>query len=102
MIKFLRKILLILRLKNIIVLSRGVPVHFSLLLATLFRPLAHPFVDPLTGTTVDETQGSKGIINMSALFFLTSKPFGTQKTKKKGRVKRKIRRKLVRSNSIID
>jgi len=89
-------------LKNIIILSRGVPVHFSLLLATLFRPLAHPFADPLTGITIDETQGLKGTINMSALFFLTSKPFGTQKTRKKGRVKRKIRRKIVRLSSVID
>lgn len=102
MARFFRKILLVLRLKNIVIISRGVPVHLNLLLSTLFRPLSHPFIDPLSMRVVDETQDEKEILRISELSFPSSKPFGTQKTKKKGRVKRKIRRKLTRLNAVID
>ena len=102
MVKFLRKLLLVLKLKNVIVLSRGVPVYLELLLSTLFRPLSHPFTDPIAGSIIDETQDEKNNINVSSIMFINIKPFGSQKAKKKGRVKRKIRRKLVRLNSVID
>ena len=102
MVKFLRKLLLVLKLKNVIVLSRGVPVYLELLLSTLFRPLSHPFTDPIVGSIIDETQDEKNNINVSSIMFINIKPFGSQKAKKKGRVKRKIRRKLVRLNSVID
>ena len=102
MARFLRKLLLILRLKNIVIISRGVPVHFNLLLSTLFKPLSHPFLDPISMKLIDETQDEKSLLRISELSFPSSKPFGTQKMKKKGRVKRKIRRKLTRLNSVID
>ena len=102
MVRFLRKILLILRLKNIIILSRGVPVNIDLLLSTLFRPLSHPFIDPVSNEIIDETQKTTRSLAVSTIMFLTPKPFGAQKTKKKGRVKRKIRRRIVRLNSVRD
>jgi len=102
MARFLRKILVVLKLKNITLRVRGVPLHLDVFLNMLSRPLSHSFLDPTTGTVFDETKGSKFPINLNRMFFTTPKPFGYQKTRKKGRVKRKIRRKLTKLNNVID
>lgn len=102
MIRFLRKLLILLRLKNIVLKVRGVPLYMDILLAMLFRPLSHFFTDPFTGLEVDEIQRKKNHLNFSAIVFTKFKPFGYQKTKKRGRIKRKIRRKLVKLNAVID
>jgi len=102
MARFLRKLLILLRLRNIILRIRGVPLYLDIMLAMLFRPLSHFFTDPFTGQEIDEIQKKKTRLNFSAIVFTRFKPFGYQKEKKMGRVKRKIRRKLVKLNAVID
>lgn len=100
--RFMRKILIVLGLADVRVLARGVPLFLEVFLAMLFRPLGHPFSDPMTGSKIDETQNEPLNIGISGVDFHQPKPFGYQKQKKKGRIKRKIRRKLTRLNRIID
>ena len=102
LVRFLRKLLLTLRLRSLTMCIRGVPLQLDLLLATLFRPLAHTITDPFSGTVVEETGASRSYFNFSSILFRRSKPFGTQKQKKRGRVKRKIRRKIIQSGSVVD
>tara|TARA_B110000046_G_C12929201_1_gene370700 strand:- start:430 stop:930 length:501 start_codon:yes stop_codon:yes gene_type:complete len=102
MARFLRKIFLVLRLKNITLKVRGVPLHLDIFLDMLYRPLSHVFVDPIASVAIDETKGPKSLININKMDFISLKPFGYQKTRKKGRIKRKIRRKLTKLNSVID
>jgi hypothetical protein len=102
MARFLRKLLILLRLRNIVLRIRGVPLYLDIMLAMLFRPLSHFLTDPFTGEEVDEIQEKKRKLNFSTIVFSRFKPFGYQKEKKMGRVKRKIRRKLVKLNSVID
>lgn len=110
MSRFLRKILLILKLERIGIVTRGVPVHFDTMLNALFKPLPHPFPDPLTGSVINESESQsqssirkkKKDLSIVVLTMLSPKPYSYQKTKKQGRVKRKIRRKLVRLNKVID
>ena len=100
--RFLRKILVTVKLKDIHLILRGVPLYLDLLLSTMFKPLSHPFKDPLTGDVVDETTQAKLPISFSEVRFIRFKPFGYQKTRKKGRIKRKIKRKIVRTAPVID
>ena len=102
MARFLRKLLLVLGAPHIVLCLKGVPLFIDILLSMMFRPLPHPFMDPITGETVDETQGDKTSLNVAAIEITRAKPFGYQKQKKRGRVKRKIRRKLTRLNAVID
>ena len=110
MSRFLRKILLILKLERIGIVTRGIPVHFDTMLNALFKPLSHPFPDPLTGSVINESASQspssirkkKKDLSIAILTMLSPKPYSYQKTKKQGRVKRKIRRKLVRLNNVID
>ena len=103
MARFLRKLLLVLALKHVEVLTRGVPLQVEPFLKTLFKPLSHAFTNPLTSEILDETSTPLSrLIELRAITFLHFKPFGYQKSRKKGRVKRKIRRKLFRNGSILD
>ena len=68
----------------------------------LYRQLPHPFTNPFTGSVIDESTAQSFNLNISKLFFHKSRPFGSLPTKKRGRVKRKIRRKLVRAGGLID
>ena len=108
MSRFLRKILLVLNLESVGVITKGVPVHLEKLLTALFRPLSHPFINPFTGATINESGTNqslrqvRGNIGISSITFLAPKPFSYQKTRKRGRIKRKIQRKLVRLNKVID
>ena len=108
MARFLRKVLLVLKLESVGLITKGVPVHLERILNALFKPLSHPFTDPITGDVINESESvpssrtSPPTINISSITFLAPKPFSYQKTRKRGRVKRKIRRKLVRLNKVID
>ena len=102
MVRFLRKVLLILNIDQLQFISSGVPLFLDKLLSTLYRQLPHPFTNPFTGSVIDESTTRNFNLNISKLFFHKSRPFGYLPTKKRGRVKRKIRRKLVRAGGLID
>ena len=105
MMRFLRKVLLSLGLKSVGIITRGVPLHIDAMLSSLFKPLSHPFLNPLTGEIINEADSEKvksKNIFINSILFLAPRPHAIQKTRKRGRIKRKIRRKLVRTNSLID
>lgn len=103
LMKFLRKLLVILRLTNVVLHFRGVPVLLDLLLQFLYQPISHPMRDPLTGRLIDETgKRSARDLKITEITFVHPKPFGYLKTRKRGRIKRKIRRKIIRSSQVVD
>jgi hypothetical protein len=98
MMRFLRKLLLSLRLK------------LEMLLKMIMTPLSYSFTNPINFKTIDDTEfahklrtrGLNKTIDVDNITYLNPKPFGAQKLKKRGRIKRKIRRKLVQKCNIID
>ena len=103
--RFLRKILLSLDLQSVGLVTRGVPVHIDSMIKALFRPLSHSFLNPLNGNLINETvngQAIKSNIFIDSVLFLSPSPQFFQKTRKRGRIKRKIRRKIVRLASLVD
>lgn len=101
-IRFLRKLLLILNLRNIVLQAKGTPLAFDQLLEKLYKPLPHSFKNPFNQQIIDESTSYTRKLNIVKVIFLNSKPFGFSKQKKKGRIKRKIRRKVMRSNTVVD
>ena len=108
MARFIRKMLLVLNLESVGLVTKGVPVNLDKLLTAIFKPLSHPFTNPLTGEVINESDSTlprkkeKGNIGISSVTFFAPKPFSYQKTRKRGRIKRKIQRRLVRMNKVID
>ena len=81
---------------------KSVPLHLPQLFNFLNKPLPHAITDPFTKKIIDETGEHFTTFKYHSLLFLRPRPHGYQKVKKKGRVKRKIRRKIVRSARVID
>ena len=102
MMRFLRKLLLTLKLPSLELVVRGAPFYLTLLLNSLFKPIPHPVPDLLTGGSINEVSNKKRNLSIESIQFERFKAFGYMKPKKRGRVKRKIRRRLYRFNQIDD
>lgn len=104
MIKLLRKVLLAssVRLVNLII-NRSAPI-FSELYKLLLTPSIVPYINPTSKGLYNDS-----ILNKSGTLFFVKKiifrrthSFTTLKTPRRGRVKRKITRRLVRKNQVTD
>ena len=102
LMRFLRKLLIVSRITHLSVTLKGVPLFLQKLFSFLNKPLSHTFIDPLTKKEIDETGEFYTTFTFHRLLFLKPKPYGYQKTKKKGRIKRKIRRKIIRAANVLD
>lgn len=100
--KYVRKLLILANIKNLYLHVRKTPILFQELLNLLLRPLIKPMVDPTNGRVINETAANHFDLNIIALIFSHSRSFATRKIRKKGRIKRKIRRRLFRLNNVLD
>ena len=98
MARFARKMLILLGLKELTLVVRGLPFMLEQLITTLFAPLRHPFKNILTGELLDEVNTAGLSLQVGRIVFLNIKPFGFMKTRLKGRIKRKIRRRIHRAS----
>ena len=98
MVRFIRKMLIMLQLGEVTLRVRGVPFMFEQLVTTMLASLRHPFINPLTGEVFDEVNTHGASLSIKLLTFINTQPFGFMKTRLKGRIKRKIRRRIYRLN----
>ena len=98
MARFTRKMIILLELLNIVLFIRGLPFMLENLIAMLLSRLRHPFINPLRGDIFDEANTAGSSLCVSSLVFVNIKPFGFTKRRLKGRIKRKIRRRIYRLN----
>ena len=100
--KYLRKFFLILQLKYVSLHFSSTPLMLQEIITNLTTPLIKPLKNPLTLKTIDEDQLSQFRFVFLFFFFQKSKNFGTFKLRRKGRVKRRIIRKLIKINNVLD
>jgi hypothetical protein len=98
---FLRKILLFTSITDLILIVRKTPIYLTEILHTLNTPVITPYENPLTLANVDEVLLRKYFYFLFFVF-IGSKPYGFLKTRKRGRVKRKITKRIVKLNSVVD
>ena len=104
MVKFLRKVLLLSSIKNVnMVINRSSPM-FSELYRVLLTPSIIPYKAPnLKGFYNDSfLNKKKPLFLVKRVIFRRTHSFTTMKTRKCGRIKRKITRRLVRKNMVLD
>jgi hypothetical protein len=100
--KYLRKLFLIVGLRYFDLIVRQSPYLLNEILSSIFKPLIHRFVNPFKGDEIDENEVKSPSLHIRFLLFQKNKPFNYMKTRLKGRVKRKILRKVVRYNRLVD
>lgn len=104
LIKYLRKLLIVSNITNFYLYIKNTSAQLNKFIQLLQKPFNHTFTNPLTGEIVGEEVGRVAItrFNFPYIIFLPNRPYGFMKTKKVGRLKRKIRRRLIKLNRIID
>nr|ASY95693.1 hypothetical protein [Paraurostyla sp.] len=97
MSKYLRKVYIVSKIKNQIILIKNNPIFLFLNL-----PIIHKFYDPLKKEIINEKK--KPQFNTKTLYFIFFKnqDYCFNKKKKIGRIKRKIKRKIILQNQIPD
>jgi hypothetical protein len=102
MAKQLRKIFLITRIRNLILTVKSTPLYLNEIINFLNKPIAHKFIDPITNNFIEEDQGTPFTLQFHYFVFIQNKNFTRNKLPAKGRIKRKILRKIIFQNKVID
>lgn len=100
--KYLRKIFILSKLQHFNVVIRRNPVDLISFFTSINTPIIAPFKDPYDETLIEETNSTKFLIKFNYFVFKDCAPYHKRKEKKKGRIKRKILRKLVIENKLVD
>jgi len=100
---FLRKVMLYLGLKQLTLVIRGIPLYLQEILSTILTPGKRTYDHPLRSSqqVVDENTRPHRF-GFEYVIFTSLKPHSIMKKKKKGRLKRKIAKKIVLLNNILD
>lgn len=102
MAKFLRKMLLISKIRNLIILVRNNPLHLTDFLLLLNSQIIHKYANPLNNQIVEEAIPTHPSFKILNFIFRKNLNFSKNKIKKKGRIKRKITRKVTLLNNLTD
>lgn len=100
--KYLRKLLLLTQLNFIDLFVKSSPFMLLEILTYLFEPLQKVFKDPLSGRLFDETRFKYKDFSLNYIYFSQSRQYNFLKIRKKGRIKRKLQKKLVKLNKKVD
>lgn len=102
MAKYLRKLFIISKITNIVMLIKKTPLFVNELVNFLNLPIAHKFLNPIDQKVIDESSNKKLTIKFLYFIFSENKNFSKNKLPQKGRIKRKILRKVTFENKIVD
>jgi hypothetical protein len=100
--RYLRKLYLLINFKHTIFLIRKSPSFFLEMINVLNTPIIHKFTDPFSDKLIEERKMKKNIFNITYFIFFKNIDFSNNKIRKKGRIKRKITRKVILSSGLID
>jgi hypothetical protein len=98
---FLKKILMYASLTNLILFVQKIPLYLQEILSTLNNPVVSLYKHPFGDEIIDENN-FRNEFYFDYFFFLNNKSYGFMKTRKRGRVKRKILKRIVAVNRLTD
>lgn len=102
MAKYVRKIFLISKIKNTVLIIKRNPIFLLEIINFFNLPIVHKFLNPIENKIIEEEDNNFIKIKFLYFIFLENKNFSKNKQPQKGRIKRKILRKIVFENKIID
>jgi len=102
MSKLLRKLLITSNVSDLLLFVKGSPLFLTEILRFLFAPLASPFWDPVRGQSYVEDHQSMFFLKAHFIYFLKTVSYTSMKAPKRGRLKRKVTKRLVSKNNVMD
>jgi hypothetical protein len=98
---FLRKVLLFSSIKNFFLFIKRTPLYLNEILAAINNPVVNIYKHPFTAEIVTE-KSTPSNFYFPMIIFLSNKSYGYMKSRSRGRLKRKIFKRLVASNRVLD
>nr|YP_010049600.1 hypothetical protein J6764_mgp10 [Halteria grandinella]QPL16005.1 hypothetical protein [Halteria grandinella] len=102
MAKYIRKVFLITKIVNTILFIKKTPKILNEIINFFNLPIAHKFLNPIENKSIEEHTNNFIWIKFLYFIFIENKSFCKNKLAQKGRIKRKILRKITFENKIID
>ena len=104
LMKYVRKLLVVSEVRDLVIFTKRTPVFFTELCNALLTPIIRPFYNPFTTFMYDDTRlnSIKPKLVVKQINFYQPKAFGSMKAPRRGRLKRKIMRRIVRANKVCD
>jgi len=100
--RYIRKLYLLIKFKHTIFFIKKIPTYLLEIINILNTPIIHKFLNPFSETVIEEPNTKKNIFNINYFIFFKNIDFSNNKIRQKGRIKRKVTRKMILENSIID
>lgn len=98
---FLRKILLFSDIRNLILMVKRTPIYLTETLTAINSPVIVNYKHPFSSENVNEMR-LKSFFYFYYFIFFHTKPYGYMKGRKRGRIKRKITKRIVKINNLTD
>jgi hypothetical protein len=98
---FLRKILLFSSFKNLYLFVNKTPLYFKEIMSTINDSVINIYKNPFSDNIIAEKEITNPFL-FPVIVFTNNKPYGFMKSKQKGRLKRKISRRLTMINRVLD
>ena len=99
---FLRKMLLFSSLKFLYLLITNIPTYLKEIMSSINNSVINHYKNPFNESTFVNEKHTLNPFRFSFIMFLHNKPYGKVKVKKKGRLKRKISKRLFQMNKVLD
>ena len=99
---FLRKILLFSSIKFLYILITKIPAYLKEIMAALNNSVINTYKNPFNEEIHINEKNIPNPFKFSFFMFINNKPYGKVKVKKKGRLKRKITKRLTQINKVLD
>ena len=101
LMKYIRKLFIVSGIISFELFINRTPILLEELINALCNPTGTFFTNPLNNYNYDDTV-EKTTFNFMGIYYITPRPYGVKKGPKKGRLKRKIMRRLIRMNKVLD
>jgi hypothetical protein len=98
---FLRKVLLFSSFKNLYLFVNKTPLYFKEIMSTINDSVINIYKNPFSNNLVTEKDLPNPFV-FPVIVFTNNKPYGFMKTKQKGRLKRKVAKRLIMINRVLD
>ena len=99
---FLRKILLFASIKFLYLLITNIPTYLKEIMSTINNSVINHYKNPFNEENLINEKMVINPFKFSFFMFINNKPYGKVKVKKKGRLKRKITKRLTQMNKVLD
>jgi hypothetical protein len=90
-------------LSNLVLIIKRTPMYLQEILSLISNPVSNLYNDPFN---INKEEVNESVItnnfNFKNIIFITTKPYGPVKIKNKGRLKRKISKKLILIGRVTD